>query len=179
MSQNFASRSAQANLANKNYIAALIKKTDFDDKLKYLNKKVTSSKTKLIEAEKKITDLNKTAQISEKAHDFLLGRMYFISNDGYQHFLVSTPMFSSLISDSHKEVSNWISTGISSGNFKTFDTNLERTMSNLANDRITLKLNNSALVQKKFSSFYSHIILNLYIVYELNNWPRDPTNNFH
>ena len=105
--------------------------------------------------------------------------MYFISNDGYQHFLVSTPMFSSLISDSHKEVSNWISTGISSGNFKTFDTNLERTMSNLANDRITLKFNNSALVQKKFSSFYSHIILNLYIVYELNNWPRNPTNNFH
>ena len=40
---------------------------DFYDKLKNLNKKVTSNKAKHIEAENKITDLtNKVGKISEK-----------------------------------------------------------------------------------------------------------------
>ena len=51
-------------------------------------------------------------------------------------------------------------------------------MTNLANGRVILKFNNSVLVQQIFSSFYSSFILNLYIVYELNTWPRNPTNNF-
>ena len=51
-------------------------------------------------------------------------------------------------------------------------------MSYLANGRVNLKFNNSALVQKTFSLLYSHFILNLYIVYELNTMPRNPTNNF-
>ena len=55
---------------------------------------------------------------------------------------------------------------------------LEPTMSNLVNGRVILKFNISALVQKSSSSLYSTFILNLYIVYELNNWPRNPTNNF-
>ena len=70
-----------------------VKKTDFDDKLKKINKKVTSNKTKDVEAKelKKVTGLtNKVAQISEKGYDFLLDKMYFIGNDGYQNFLVSS-----------------------------------------------------------------------------------------
>ena len=51
-------------------------------------------------------------------------------------------------------------------------------MSNLANDRVILKFNNSVLVQKNSSSLYSNFILNLYIVHELNNWPHNPANNF-
>ena len=47
-------------------------------------------------------------------------------------------------------------------------------MSNLANGRVSLKCTYFDLVQKKKSSLYSNFILNLYIVYELNN----PTNNF-
>ena len=47
-------------------------------------------------------------------------------------------------------------------------------MFNLANDRVTLKFSNSVLVQKKIL----YCIVNLYIVYESNNWPRNPTNNF-
>ena len=35
----------QVNLAGKIDIANFVKKTDFDDKLKYLNKKVISNKT--------------------------------------------------------------------------------------------------------------------------------------
>ena len=43
-SENFAARLAQVNLTSKNDIVAFVKKRDFDDKLKNLNKKVTSNK---------------------------------------------------------------------------------------------------------------------------------------
>ena len=43
---NFRARLAQANLAGKDDIANFVKTTDFDDKLRNLNKKVTSNKTK-------------------------------------------------------------------------------------------------------------------------------------
>ena len=60
-------------------------------------------------AEKKITDLtNKVTHISEKGYVFLLGRMYFTSNDGYPIFLVFTPMLSSLILEGNRKVTNWI-----------------------------------------------------------------------
>ena len=131
-------------------------------------KKVTSNKTKHVEAEKEITDLtNKVVQISEKGHD------------GYQNFLVFAPMLSSLILDNNKEVTNWILTRISSKNIKPFDTYLEPTMSNLANGRVILKFNNSVLLQKDFSSLYSNFILNLYLFCELNNRPCNTTNNFN
>ena len=74
----------------------LLKKTDFDDKLKDLNKEVTLNNNK----KKHVT--NKVAQISEKVYYFLLGRMYFTGNDGYQNFLVFAPLLSFLILDSNK-----------------------------------------------------------------------------
>ena len=117
-SENCDARLARANLESKNDTADFVKKkpTDFDHKLKNLNKKVTSNKTKHLQAEKKI--------------------------------------------------------------FKPFHTQLEPTLSNLANGRVILKLNNTVLVENSFSSLCSNFILNLYIVYELNNQPRNPTNNF-
>ena len=51
-------------------------------------------------------------------------------------------------------------------------------MYNLTNGRVTLKFSKSVLVQKKFPSHYSNSILNLCVVHELNNCPRNPTNNF-
>ena len=92
--------------------------------------------------------------------------MYFTDGDGYLNFLVFASLLSSLISDSNERVTNWILTEISSENFKPFDTNLKPSMSNLASDKLTLKLNNYVLVQKSSSSLYSNLILNLYIVYE-------------
>ena len=86
-------------------------------------------------------------------------------------------MLSSLILDINKKATNWTSTVISSEEIKPCGTSLEPKMSNLANGRVNLKFNNSVLVQKSFPSLYSNFILNLYIVYELNNWPRNPTNN--
>ena len=51
-------------------------------------------------------------------------------------------------------------------------------MSNLPHGKVILKFNKSVLVQKKSSSVYSSFILNLYIVDELNNWTRNPSNDF-
>ena len=58
IAENFAARLAQANLASD--IANFVKETDFNDKLKKLNRKVTSNKTKhlLVKNElKKTTDI--------------------------------------------------------------------------------------------------------------------------
>ena len=59
--ESFAERLAQANLANKNDIANFVKKTDFGEKLKTLNKKITSNKTKhlLVKNELNINRLSK------------------------------------------------------------------------------------------------------------------------
>ena len=53
--ENFSARCKQANLATKGDIAGFIKKTDFHDKLKNVNKNVTPKKSKrvLIENELK------------------------------------------------------------------------------------------------------------------------------
>ena len=58
-SENFAARLKQANLATKADITDFLEQTNFDDKLKNLNKKATSNKTISLEAEKKLTDLTK------------------------------------------------------------------------------------------------------------------------
>ena len=53
-SQKFAARLAQANLASKNGIAAFVKKINIDDKMKNLNKKVTSDKLKHLGVENEL-----------------------------------------------------------------------------------------------------------------------------
>ena len=62
--------------------------------------------------------------------------MYFTGDDGYQNFLVFAPILSLLVLDSNEKVTNWMSTGISSEKIKSFDTNLEPSMTNLANGRV-------------------------------------------
>ena len=105
--------------------------------------------------------------------------MYFTGDDDYQNFLVFGSMLSSLTLDNNEKVANWISTRILPKKIKPLDTNLELTMSNLANGRVILKFNNFVLVQKNSSSLlYSNFILNLNIIYELHNWPLNTTNNF-
>ena len=92
--------------------------------------------------------------------------MCFTGSGGYQNFYVFAPKHSSLILDSNEKVINLISIRISSVKIKPFDTILEPTITNLASGRVILKFNNSVLVQKS------------YIVCELNNCPRNSTNNF-
>ena len=59
--ENFAARLAQVNLASKSHIANFVKKINFDDKLKNLNKKIISKKTKHLLVENEF----KTLQTSD------------------------------------------------------------------------------------------------------------------
>ena len=66
-SEKFTVRLAQAHLASKSYIANFAKETDFDDKLKTLNKDVTSNKTHHILVENELNELSKkTKQYQQK-----------------------------------------------------------------------------------------------------------------
>ena len=71
--------------------------------------------------------------------------MCFMGNDGYKNFLVFSPILSSLILDSNKNITNWISTRTSFEKIKPFDINLKATTSDLANGRVILR-----------SAFYFH-----------------------
>ena len=52
-------------------------------------------------------------------------------------------------------------------------------MPNLRNVIVILKRENSVLVQRSYSSLYGTFTLHyLYILYELNNWPRNSTSDF-
>ena len=114
------------------------------------NKRVTSNKTKHVEAEKKLTDLTKkVAEILDNGYDFFLGRMFLTDNNGYQNFLVFAPMLSSRTLDNNTKGTYWILTRISPEKLKPCDTNLELAMPNLANGRVVLKFNNPISVQKR------------------------------
>ena len=63
MSENFATRLAQENQQLKMILLNLWKKKHFDDRLKNLNKKVTSNKTQHIELKIKLNDLEKKVKI--------------------------------------------------------------------------------------------------------------------
>ena len=66
--------------------------------------------------------------ISTEGYHFLLGRMHFIGDDGFQSWLSDIAvMLNSGTFDNSKKVTNWISTGVSSEKLKPFDTNLAQT----------------------------------------------------
>ena len=80
---NFTARLKQANLARKIGIANLVKEKDFHDKLKHVNKNVTSNRKKHVEAEKEISDLTKKVeQMSGKGYVFCQVEHCFTDNDG-------------------------------------------------------------------------------------------------
>ena len=100
-SENFSARLAQANLANKFDIANFVKKKNFffDDKLKKLNKNVTSTNTKHVLVENELNEQSgKVNAISTKGLtkdlinklSFLTGAKYF-SSGIFQNYLVFIP----------------------------------------------------------------------------------------
>ena len=57
----------------------LVNKTDFDNKLTRLNKRITSNKAKHLEVQKKLNSL------ITKYYNFFLARICFACNDGSQN----------------------------------------------------------------------------------------------
>ena len=110
--ENFAARLAQANLASKNDIANFIKKTDFDDKLKNLNKKVTSNKAKHLVVK------NEFKKLQPFDSSLFIGQSYF-NNYGTQLHLILQPIYKtittfSIIADTLPE---WEFKGLSNEKF--------------------------------------------------------------
>ena len=67
LAENCAARSAQPNLSSKSNIDTFVKKTDFHDKLKNLDNKITSNKTKHVLVENELNKLSeKVKAISAK-----------------------------------------------------------------------------------------------------------------
>ena len=98
ISKNFASRLSQATLGSKNDIANFVNNTDFDDKLKRLNKKVTSNKTKHVLVENELNELSEkvkgvstkrlTININIKIKiNILNGGKYFYSGISQNYFV--------------------------------------------------------------------------------------------
>ena len=67
-----------------------MKKTDFDNKLRSFNRRITSNKTKHLEVQKKLNSL------MTKDHNFFFGRICFTSNYGSQITFVYRPNFDKL-----------------------------------------------------------------------------------
>ena len=86
-------RLKQANLASKNSMADFVKKTDFDDKLKNLNKNATSNKTKHVRVENELNELSKIVEaISLKGLTKDLINWYKILN-GTKKFILYYKIF--------------------------------------------------------------------------------------
>ena len=78
--ENFTARLKQATLETKGDIADFVKKTDFNDKLKNLNKKVTSNKPKHLL-------VDKIEKLKTYYSSLFISQSYFL-NDGAQFYLI-------------------------------------------------------------------------------------------
>ena len=87
--ENVSATLAQANVASKNYIADLVKRTDFHDKLKNLKKRVISNKSRHSLVEHELQKL----QIFDSS--YFIGQRYFF-NDGAQLHLIFQTLFYTL-----------------------------------------------------------------------------------
>ena len=161
-SENFAARLPQANLASK-IIANLV----FDDNLKHLNKKVTSNKTKHVLVENELNELSKKVKLlSSKDYSFLLGRIYFTSDDRFQNVFVDEPTFTMIKykNTSAEYVISWKSKAVYNSKPITLNSSF---LLNIKYFFIKgLQFNNTSLVIEQKN--YTRKILNVYFVYDLD-----------
>ena len=86
-SENFIATLAKASLASKNDIANLLKKTDFDIKLKNLNRNVISNKNQLNELPQKFKAISRKELTKKLINEFSIanGAEYFLLNVRRKH----------------------------------------------------------------------------------------------
>ena len=86
-SENFIATLAKASLASKNDIANLLKKTDFDIKLKNLNRNVISNKNQLNELPQKFKAISRKELTKKLINKFSIanGAKYFLLNVRRKH----------------------------------------------------------------------------------------------
>ena len=152
--------------------ANLITKTDFDDKLSNLNRKITKNKTDHVLVQNELKKL-KTFDLS-----YFRGKNYF-DEDGTQNYLVFLPIsrYFRLIANK-KYISSWKSKGLSNETltlYATSDNSLTPWI-DYYGSKIRLQFNKSCLKQSNMLTYdYGHRV-NLYIAYKLGaSSSSDPT----
>ena len=151
-------------------IADFIKKTDFDGRLKNLDKKFTSNKTKNVQAENELNELSKEVKLlSAKYYSFLLGRMYFTSDDGSQSMLFYQPTLNMLElkkDKSNEYVIGWKSKGVYNSKLIALHGDILPNIKYFRK-KIRIQFNNTPLVVEQKNNATK--IVNAYIVYHLDN----------
>ena len=145
-------------------------KTEFDNKITSFNKRITSNKTKHLEVEKKLEDL------ITKDHNFFLSRIYFKSNDGSQNMFVYQPTFNVLelkIDKGTEYVIGPKSKGLYNTKLITW---YFFTYVKYLGNKIRIQYYNTPFVIEQIS--YAREIVNVCIIYDLDNWPKNPLRNF-
>ena len=113
----------QATLTTEADIADFVATMYLDVKLQNTNKNVTSEKVKDLEIGSKLNNLSKKAsQISITGYIYLLVRIYFTDDGGYQEILVFAPMLNPIkLDNKNNKVTNWMPTEILPKKVKPFD----------------------------------------------------------
>ena len=176
--QNFATRLKQANLASKSDITNLVNKTDFDNKLLSFNKRINSNKTKHVLAENELNELSKKVKLlSTKDYSFFLGRIYFTNDDGLQNMFVYQPTYNVIkyLNTSTEYITSWRSKGVYNAKLIPIK---NHSLPNIKyfNKKIALQFDYTPLVVEQNN--YTPKIVNVFIVFDLDYWPKIPLRNF-
>ena len=154
----------------KNDAADFVKKIDFDDKLKNVNKKVTSNKTKhlLVENEfKKLQTFGSRPFISQS----------YFNNDGAQLYSVFQPIDKTTTTFSNHAdiISEWESKGLPNENIVPPFTISKSLSPKLIQHsfRKKLKFKGSCLKHEDKTAVTPKNVVNLFTAYELDTWSRD------
>ena len=165
--ENCVARLKQVNLVNK---------TDFDDKLKILNRKITWNKTKYVLVK------NEFKKLETFDSSLFIGQSYF-SNDGVQLYLIFQPIYKTITTFSSLKdtFSEWESKELSNEKFTcpciaNVSVSPKRVWMN--NTKIRLKFKGSCLKQEDTAPFTPNNVVNLFIVYELDSWSSDLDTDF-
>ena len=145
------------------------------------NKQITSYKTKHLEVEKKLDSL------ITKDYNFLLGRIYFPSTDGNvrnvpstQNVLVQQPKFNVLqlkkIDKGTEYIIGWKSKGLYNSKLIALD-GASLPTAKYFWGKLGMQFNNTPSVIEQIN--YVSKIVNVYIVYDLHNWPKKSAKKFY
>ena len=157
---NILPRFKQGNLENK---------TDFDNKLISFNKRITSNKTKHLEVQRKLNNL------ITKDYNFFLGKIYFTSNDRSQNTFVYQHLFNKKKDQIIDYVLSWKSKGVYNSKSKPLYTAFVHSIK-LSEYKIGIKFHKDPLAVEQNN--YLTKIVNVYIVHDLQAWPKIPLRNF-
>ena len=141
----------------------VVKKTDFDNKLLSLNRKIVSNKAKDLLIESKLKKLK--AFDSNYYHD----KNYF-DEDGIQNYLVFQSILKYFTVNS-SWITKWESKGLSNESLEVVSTssNTLTPSVNYYREKARLKFTGSVL-QQKIVTYRHRKVINLYVVYEITNF---------